>query len=168
MELQIEEINSSHKLDEFICSNNSLDTYLKNEAYYEHIMKFATTKIVTINDRIVAYFTIEFKNIEIKEDEITEIYPTVHLKCLAVDKVYKNNGIGTILLQHITVEAEQISKFVGCRCLLINALSDKVSWYQDRGFQFLDEDSRKQDDITVPMFIDFRDYNLIIDYFEEV
>lgn len=168
MELQIEELNSSHKLDEFMCSNCSLDTYLKNNAYYENIMKFANTKIVTINEKIVAYFTIEFKNIEIEEDEITEKYPTVYLKCLAIDDKYKNNGIGTILLQHITVEAKRISEFIGCRCLLIDALSDKVSWYQDRGFQYLDEDNCKQDDITIPMFIDFRDYNLVIDYFEEV
>lgn len=123
---------------------------------------------LAINEIIVAYFTIEFKNIEIEEDEITETYPTVYLICLAIDDKYKNNGIGTILLQYITVEAEKISEFIGCRSLLTDALSYKVSWYQDRGFQYLEEDNCKQDDITVPMFIDFSDYDLVIDYFEEV
>ena len=34
-------------------------------------------------------------------------------------------------------------------------------------FQYLDEES-KNGDITIPMFIDFRDSDLLIDYFEEV
>ena len=53
MELQIQEINSKHKLDEFTCVNKSLDTYLKRDAYYEHIMKFTNTKIVTIEGIII-------------------------------------------------------------------------------------------------------------------
>ena len=166
MELQIQEINSKHKLDEFTCVNKSLDTYLKRDAYYEHIMKFTNTKIVTIEGRIIAYFTIEFKNIEIKEEDFIETYPSIHLKCLAIDKEYENKGIGTYLLQYITVQSMEIAKFIGCRCLLINALADKASWYEDRGFQYLDEDI-KNGDITIPMFIDFRDSDLLIDYFEE-
>ena len=167
MELQIEEINASHNLDEFICSNKSLETYLKRNAYYENIMKFANTKIVTINGKIVAYFTIEFKNIEIDEEDIKETYPAIYLKCLATDKDYENKGIGTSLLKYITVQSQEIANFIGCRCLLIDALADKVSWYQDRGFQYLDEENNEID-ITVPMFIDFRDSDLLIDYFEEV
>lgn len=34
-------------------------------------------------------------------------------------------------------------------------------------FQYLDEES-KNGDITIPMFIDFRYSDLLIDYFEEV
>lgn len=169
LELQIEEITIRHDVSKFKCSNTSINTYLKSDAYYENIMKFANTKIVTFNGKIAAYYTLQFDNIEIREDEFEATYPTIHLKYLAVDETFEQMGIGTTLIEHITIECEKISKVIGCRCLLIHALKDKVEWYRDRGFQYIDEEHNMDIyDTTVPMFIDFRDSQLIIDYFEEV
>ena len=48
------------------------------------------------------------------------------------------------------------------------ALTEKIKWYEERGFQYLDSDINKAlYDITIPMFIDLRNDELLIDYFEE-
>lgn len=90
------------------------------------------------------------------------------LKCLAVDRKFQASGIGSAILQYITPQCKELSEFIGCRCLIIDAIREKVNWYKDRGFQFIDsEDNLKEYDVTIPMFIDFRDDEIVIDYFEE-
>lgn len=52
--------------------------------------------------------------------------------------------------------------------MLIDALTEKVKWYEQRGFQYLDSDINKElYGITIPMFIDLRNDDLLMDYFEE-
>lgn len=168
MELKIEDIKLDDNMEDFKSDNPSLNTYVQREAYFEHIMKFTNTKIVRAEDNIAAYFSIQFKDIKIIEDFDEYNYPSIYLKCLAVDKRYESHGIGTALLEYITIQCEEVSKFVGCRCLLIDALTEKAKWYEDRGFQYLDSDiNRHLYDITIPMFIDLRNNELLIDYFEE-
>lgn len=167
MELKIEDVKLNDNTRSFKSDNPSLNTYVQREAYFEHIMKFTNTKVVRFKDNIVAYFSIQFKDIKIVEDLDEYNYPSIYLKCLAVDKRYENNGIGTALLEYITSQCEEVTKFVGCRCVLIDALTEKVKWYEDRGFQCLDSDLNKYlYDITIPMFIDLRNNELLIDYFE--
>lgn len=169
MNLEIIDITSENEFENFKCENSSLNNYLEREAYFEHIMKFTNTKLVKIKNEIVAYFSMQFKQITIIE-ELDDIinYPAIYLKCIAVDEKHERIGIGTSLIEYITMQSREISLFIGCRCLIIDALRDKVEWYKDRGFQFLDsEENINQYNVTVPMFIDFRDDELVIDYFEE-
>lgn len=98
MELKIEDIKSDDNIESFKSDNPSLNTYVQREAYFEHIMKFTNTKVVRVEDDIVAYFSIQFKDIKIIEDFDEYNYPSIYLKCLAVDKGYENHGIGTALL----------------------------------------------------------------------
>lgn len=168
MKLKIEDIKIDDNIEIFKSDNPSLNTYVQREAYFEQIMKFTNTKVVRIENDIVAYFSIQFKDIKIIEEFDEYNYPSIYLKCLAVDKIYESQGIGTALLEYITIQCEEVSKFVGCRCLLIDALTEKIKWYEERGFQYLDSDINKDlYDVTIPMFIDLRNDKLLIDYFEE-
>ena len=168
MELKIEDIKIEDNIENFRSENPSLNTYVKREAYFEHIMKFTNTKLVRISDKVVAYFSVQFKDIKIIEEFDEYNYPSIYLKCLAVDEKYETQGIGTALLEYITIQCEEVSKFVGCGCLLIDALTEKVKWYEQRGFQYLDSDINKElYGITIPMFIDLRNDDLLMDYFEE-
>lgn len=169
LNLEIVDITSENEFRNFNCDNTSLNVYLEREAYFEHIMRFTNTKLVKINNEVIAYFSMQFKQINIVE-ELDDIisYPAIYLKCIAVDKEYEGKGIGSSLIEYITIQSKDISLFIGCRCLIIDALREKVEWYKYRGFQFLDsEDNINKYDVTVPMFIDFRDDELVIDYFEE-
>ncbi|KGK85850.1 N-acetyltransferase [Clostridium sp. HMP27] len=168
MELELIDITTGVELDNFNSNNPSLDTYLKRQAYYEHMMHFSNTKLVKINNQVAAFFTLEFREVKIPVDYDDNIYPVVCLKCLAVDCKFQSNGIGSTILEYITPQCQELSEFVGCRCLIIDAVKEKVNWYKDRGFQYIDsEESINEYDVTVPMFIDFRDTELVIDYFDE-
>ena len=168
MELELINITTGVELDNFNSNNPSLDTYLKREAYYEHMMHLSNTKLVMINNKIAAFFTMEFREIKIPVDYDENIYPVICLKCLAVDCKFQSQGIGSTILEYITPQCQEISEFVGCRCLIIDAIKEKVTWYKDSGFQYIDsEENIDKYDVTVPMFIDFRDNELVLDYFNE-
>ena len=131
-------------------------------------MHLSRTKLIKIDDKIAGYFTMEFRKLKISIDDDDNIYPVLCLKCLAIDKSFQGNGIGTIILEYITPQCKDLSDFIGCRCLIIDAISEKILWYKERGFQFIDNE--KDIDklaITVPMFIDFRDNEILFDYFDE-
>lgn len=168
MELELIDITIDCELDSFNSNNPSLDSYLKRQAYFEHIMHLSNTKLVRLNNDIVGFFTMEFRTLKIPIDYDDNIYPVICLKCLAVDREFQGHGIGSNILRYIAPESKELSKFVGCRCLIIDAIKEKVNWYKERGFQFLDSEDRLNDyETTVPMFIDFRDNELVADYFTE-
>lgn len=165
-EILIKDIDTSDNVNDFRSDNPSLNNYLNSNAYYEHIMHFANTKVVKISNRVIAYFTMQAKEIQINEEYGDSFcYPLVYLKYLAVDENFQGNGIGTALLQYIILKSEEFSKFVGLRCLLIDALNEKIDWYHDRGFELLDDTSTSNSP-TTQMYFDFRNQALIDDYME--
>lgn len=85
-------------------------------------------------DDIAAFFTMEFRQLKIPLDYDDNIYPVICLKCLSVDSRYQANGIGSTIIQYITPQCKELSEFIGCRCLIIDAIKEKESWYKDRGF----------------------------------
>ena len=168
MDFELVDITVDNELENFNSNNPSLDIYLKRQAYFEHIMHLSNTKLVKIDNDIVAFFTMEFRTLKIPFDYDDNTYPVVCLKCLAVDYRFQRRGIGSTILQYITPQCEELSEFIGCRCLIIDAIKEKINCYRDRGFQFVDsEENLSAYEITVPMFIDLRNNELVIDYFDE-
>jgi len=164
-ELKIELINidadKHNQCQEFKSTNGSLDEYLKTDACFRHLMCYENTKLIMLKEILVGYFTIEFKNVKNFDDEYGEVYPCVCLKFIVIAEKYEGKGIGTIILKHVVVESSKIAKFIGCRCLFIDALTEDEEWYLDRGFQTIDEDNIDNPKETIKMFMDFRD-NLIL------
>lgn len=171
--LEITNISETRQeYDYFECTNSSLNTYLYNDAYYEDLMSFAKTKLVKVavssnEERTVGFFTLQLKKVAIQEDGENEEYACICLKFIAVDKLYEGQGIGTKILKYIISESKKFSDFVGCRCLFIDALTEDVDWYRDRGFQFIDEDNNDTLSPTIEMFVDFRDNKKVNQYFNE-
>jgi|GEM_PF-1100240 len=174
-DIELIDIRDDEDLKGFKCEDTLLNEFLKRNAYFEHIMHLSRTKIIKVNEIVAGYFTIEFRSIEIPIDGDDNKYPAIVLKCLAVDENYENKGIGSTVLEYITVNSKDISEFIGSRCLFIDARVSKLRWYKDRGFQFVkaeynDKDINELieniDDTTVEMFIDFRDSDLILKMFD--
>ncbi len=165
MDIELIDINDETKFDEFTCEDSLLNDFLKRNAYWEHIMHISRTKIIKVDNKIAGYFTMEFREVEIPIDGDDNKYPAVVLKCLAIDEKFENRGIGTYVLEYITINAKDISEFIGCRCLFLNARIEKWQWYKNRGFQFVDEEFELGNneekfnflEPTIEMFIDFRD-----------
>jgi len=71
-------------------------------------------------------------------------------------------------LNYIVSKSREISEFCGCRYLILDAVKDKAEWYRNRGFEFFDESDMQNDEPTIKMYFDFKDAELVLDYFEEV
>lgn len=165
-DIELYDITEREELDRFNCEDVLLNLFLQREAYLEHVMHLSRTKLIKIQNELAGFFTIEIRNINLPIDEDDNKYSAIVLKCLAVDKNYENYGIGTSLLEYITLKSKEFSEFAGCRCLFIDARVSKLKWYRDRGFQFVINEYNNIDinslflllnDPTVEMFIDFRD-----------
>lgn len=166
LELELIDISDNEKFEYLDCGVPSINNYLlTGEAYYEHIMKLVNTKLIKLDGRVVGYFSIQFKTIKIEGNSI--LYPCVCLKYICTDSSYQNMGIGTKVLNYVVKNAKELSDFIGCRCVLIDAITTKRDWYRERGFDFLeDDDNIDLQKSTIEMIIDFRDNDLIDDYSE--
>lgn len=167
LELELFDINEEADYTTLNCGVNSINKYLLDgDAYFEHIKKLLNTKLISYNNIIIGYFTMQFKLIKI--EDTSEDYPCICLKYLCIDEKHQNNGVGTKILDYIVKTSRELSNFVGCRCLLIDAITTKIEWYKDRGFDFIEnyDTIDLENNTTVKMMIDFRDNDLLNDYFE--
>lgn len=166
LELELVDISDSDNFDNLNCGTPTINTYLLDgTAYYEHIMKLTNTKLIKLDGRVVGYYSLQFKTIAIEGNRT--LYPCICLKYICTDLNYQNMGIGTKVLNFVVNNSKLTSDFVGCRCLLIDALTTKIQWYKDRGFDFLeDDDSIDLEESTVEMIIDFRNNEAVNNYFE--
>ncbi|MEQ8198282.1 MAG: hypothetical protein ABRQ27_09795, partial [Clostridiaceae bacterium] len=97
-----------------------------------------------------------------------DTYYAIDLKVLGIDVSHQGKNIGTNVLNYIVSKSREISEFCGCRYLILDAVKDKAEWYRNRGFEFFDESDMQNDEPTIKMYIDFKDAELVLDYFEEV
>jgi len=165
-DIELYDINIDEDYSGFYCEDILLNNFLIRESKFEHIMHLSRTKIVKIEGGVVGFFTLEFRNVIIPHDGDENEYPSIALKCIAIDEKYENKGIGSYLIEYITVRSKDVSELIGCRCLFLDARVSKLKWYKERGFKFirdeyndivLDELMARIKSSTVEMYIDFRD-----------
>lgn len=58
-----------HSCQGFSCNNNSMDSFLKQEAYFRHIAREASTTLFFIEEELVGYFTLHRKQIQLEDNE---------------------------------------------------------------------------------------------------
>ncbi len=94
-------------------------------------------------------------------DESEKEYGILKLKYIIIDERYRNQHVGTAILNSIIRYADQASKQVPIRFLVLEALKEKCQWYEGLGFQYLPE---SENDSTVLMFMDFINKEQLDDY----
>lgn len=96
-------------------------------------------------------------------------YATVHLNYIAVDLNVQGHGIGTTILAYIVLQARSLYREWPVRLLVLDALRDKVAWYEKRGFAAVYEDDPDPHSTTVKMYLDLmpgEDYQRLSEYVE--
>ena len=61
-------------------------------------------------------------------------YPSLLIGELAVSNGYQKNGIGTFLCDFCFDRAVKLSKILGCRFLVVDAVESAVNFYTNYGF----------------------------------
>lgn len=157
-------------INTFYCGNYSIESFLKEEAYYSHISREASTTLVYVNTELACFYTLRRTplklGIDIKADIPEHHHYSLDLARLGVSTKYQGQGIGSYVVKNIIDMAYQI----GDRFLTTDALHEKWEWYRDIGFYALINDEITQPenhDGIVYMIMDFYDPNLIDEYFNE-
>ncbi|MFZ5627271.1 MAG: GNAT family N-acetyltransferase [Bacillota bacterium] len=159
--MEIREITESDIpiLRRFTCGNESMDCYLKNEAYKFHIYGEGITKLlVDDDDKIIGYYTLKASEIVVDDPEMYDEprhIPAIEISRIAIVKTMQRQGLGRILMGYIIkLIVRVIAKEIGCRYISLHALRDLVDWYKEEfGFEVWD-DTIKDDQETVFMYLD--------------
>lgn len=79
--------------------------------------------------------------------------PALKIGRLFIDTSQRGKGYGTEIVGWCISKAFQLSKYTGCRLVIVDAVKSKVKWYQKRGFEIVPE-QRTQKKENYKMFYD--------------
>ena len=157
--VDIEALSKIYDRASFICSNNALNNYLKQQVNQDDRKNLATCFVAVDNDRnkdkipgkkrIAGFYTLSSSGIPVNllpENIARRLpYPVIPVALLgrfAVDAEYEGKGIGSILIS----DAKQRAKKSDLRAfgLFVEAKDQKSQdFYEKRGFLLLDGQTRQ-------------------------
>lgn len=167
-----------HNVD-FNCGVESINEYVK-ESYFPGLVKHAYAYSISVGDKILGYYQLMLRDIVLDDlpDELseydTEIRNTitaVHIRFLAIDLKYQRHRIGTQVMRIAMTQIRELSKIWPVRIITIDAVVDKIAWYERLGFKKTKRNSREQEGVTEAMYFDCMsddDFKLLDDYFDSI
>ena len=132
-------------------------------AYQSQIDKTSVTRIVFLEGRLVGYFTLVtdvIKKTELgdgdgDEDFKYNTYPALKIARLATHQEFERQGIGSRMLVKIYTIWIELSKYIGCRIITVDAKPDAVGFYEKFDFHKAIIDPKKlKGRQTIPLYID--------------
>lgn len=154
-------IETEADLRNFDCGNPSINT-LVEETYYPYIVKQNKTYKVLFGDTRVALLSVSIVGVSLENSDaelaeyyaVTPSFGAVKLNYIAVDKKVQGKKIGSVSMEYIIREARRLYNEWPVRLLILDAIRDKVGWYQKLGFDVLSQAELTGTSPTVRMYID--------------
>jgi GNAT superfamily N-acetyltransferase len=121
--------------------HRDLDEFLLQDAITYQNQHIGTTKIISIDNRIVGYFTLCSSEVNLKTKENwlypkvkMEYFPAIKLARFAIQQDYQRKGIGEKIIKYVIGLAITLNSSIGCRFVLVDAIPDSVPFYEKMGF----------------------------------
>jgi GNAT superfamily N-acetyltransferase len=166
LQLNIRRLTKDHDRAAFDCGDPELNKYLRlfaGQNQFKHLV--GTTYAAIERDQpfvILGYYTlaatsiplyslVEFPNL--RKLPYKDV-PAVLLARLAVSRQFQTQGIGYRLLGDGIKRALELTQTIGCRCLIVDAYPNAVSWYSKFGIMPLG--GGPADSPTCRMLLDLR------------
>jgi GNAT superfamily N-acetyltransferase len=178
LDYTIRELHSADCLNSFSMGDakfTPLKSFLLNQAVNFHNKSIAKTYVAVrlqntdeglIEDpnlSVFGYITLICSEIDIRNGydlqdcpyaNNYESLPAVKIARLAVDKRYRNKGIGdNLVILAIAIATDNISPVIGCRFITTDAKSEAVKFYEKAGFTLLDTAINRAESAPI-MFLD--------------
>lgn len=164
----LQRLNDEIDLSNFVCKENDLNDFLKNEAlgYSKELM--GVTHVFTLDSNpldIVCFFTVSNDVLNLEEvpgnsrNQINRSipnpkrklkhYPSVKIGRLGVNQKFSNLGTGAQLMDFIKGWFT-IGNKTGCRFIIVDAYSKEkvLKYYADNGFKLLIKDEASESAYT--------------------
>ncbi len=138
-------ISKLHNKTQFDCGDTNLNIFLKKYALQNDKNNSSKTYVSTYKKtkNIIGYYTLAYGSVshaeateEVKKNMPKYPIPVMILARLAVDKNYKNKGIGAGLLKDAISRTMQASEIAGLRAIIAHAKDENAkSFYIHHGFK---------------------------------
>lgn len=151
-ELTAKTLNENIDLGCFDCSVDDpleLNEFIHKEALQYQKESMGITYLFYYNDLIVGYVTIAMGAIEVKETRLPrrsreKDYPALLLGRLGVHNDYRHRNIGRSICSWTIGLANEFSKKLGCKFVVLLTAQNKVSFYTKCGFEKCPKYDNKQ------------------------
>lgn len=166
-ELRFERVPKGIENSNFDCGISSINEDVKH-SYYPHILQHAYTYSIIVEDIVVGYTQIMFRDIELTdlpediaeyESEVKDNKVTaVHIRFIAIRKEYQRKKFGTNILRIIIAYVRQLTQMWPVRIITIDARLNLMEWYKKEGFLDMVHNKPGQEGVTQAMFMDCMRY----------
>ena len=155
----------------FDCGRDAQTHFLYDHALHDRSQRVSVTYLYRSGESLAAYTTVCMDAIPLgrRERPTTIRYRDVgalKLAQLGVDRFFQRRGYGAMAVADVIGLAIELSRYVGCRYVTLDAKPDLVGWYQSLGFE-INQLKQKQriaaaadrhpDEIPVSMRFDLRE-----------
>ena len=127
---------------DFDCGEDSLNRWLVEKAWKNHVAGNSKTYVVNDGERVVAYYSLHVGSVyhellsAADKRNSPDPVPAIVIGRLAVDLKHQGKGIATYLIQFIYSQVLLLSEKVGAKLLIVNAIdADVVDFYVNLGFK---------------------------------
>src|SRR5216684_3566315 len=145
MAIVIRRLEENDEVESFDCGDDALNNYLKRHAWTNQEKGSIGVSYVAADEgaprTVLGYFTLAMASVP--RDAFPKKYvrglppydlPLILLARLAVDSRFAGRGLGHALISDALRITLRVADEVGCRCIITDAYSDRVSWYARYGF----------------------------------
>lgn len=149
-----EVLNKNHVCDDFSCGEELLDNYLKRQASQDVRKKLTACFVLPEKESniIQGYYTLSNNSIpqELIPEDLRKHFlksyhsiPATLLGRLVVDKNFKGQRIGELLLVDALKKSYEISKVIGSYAVVTDPINEKAeNFYLKYGFQKLPDSGK--------------------------
>jgi len=142
----IRRLEEHDSVDGFDCGDVPLNSYLQQHAWNNQRKTSIGITYVAVEEAapqtVMGYFTLATASVPRNAMPRKAVrglpaydLPMLLLAGLAVDRRFKNRGLGHSLLAEALKIAAAVSEQAGCRCVIVDAYPSAIAWYQRYGFQ---------------------------------
>lgn len=166
--IRVVRLTEGYEFKSFDCGNQDLNEFLLSDSKPYLRKLLSVTYILETDDDIVAYFSVSNDKISVPDsDKATwrkikalfphskhrSDYPAVKIGRLAVNSKYRNNGIGSDILNFVK-ELFISRNRTGCSFVTVDALREAIPFYLKNNFRYLDKATADTDSDTCLMYYD--------------
>ncbi len=166
--IRVVRLTQDYQFKSFDCGNQDLNDFLLSDSKPYLNKLLSVTYILENDDDIVAYFSVSNDKISIPDsDRATwrrikalfphskhrSDYPAVKVGRLAVNIKYRNNGIGSDILNFVKQFFISNNR-TGCSFITVDALREAIHFYLKNDFKYLDKASANSNSDTCLMYYD--------------
>lgn len=163
-------LTSDYQIKPFNCGDADLNDFLFNDARNYLKELFTVTYILENSEETIAFFSLLNDRISINDTDSERFwkkqfnksipfnkrrssYPAVKIGRLGVNQHFKNQHIGTAIIDYIK-QLFIINNRTGCRFITVDAYKESVNFYSKNDFKFLTTQDAGED--TRLMYFDLK------------